>query len=241
MPDYRKWKYNNEVTEYFVEISTKQTIKHSELMRRMETMDLGDAELHLGHVADSAAMNLGCSHLCYSGARAWRHADVRASSCYGGRKQCTAEARAGGRQGHGRLRTIPISLNPLQHIIQCHRNLLLQTLPDLVKLMDSVHGHMTTIAKLQKSISDSEDGPRLPPPKEETLWLELYKFRQAVFLHVLNTGNSLPKSDERPGPHRSILSKCLRRAGESDGRAGGLPVGNDDPRASQIVIYVLNP
>eukprot|EP00439_Symbiodinium_sp_Y106_P053377 s180_g7.t1 len=52
----KKWKYNNEVTEYFVEISTKQTIKHSELMRRMETMDLGDAELHLGHEQEPGDM-----------------------------------------------------------------------------------------------------------------------------------------------------------------------------------------
>ncbi|CAE7224179.1 unnamed protein product [Symbiodinium sp. CCMP2592] len=41
-----KWKYDNSVTEYFVEISTKQTIKHSELLKRIENMDLGDAQLH---------------------------------------------------------------------------------------------------------------------------------------------------------------------------------------------------
>ncbi|CAE7380456.1 unnamed protein product, partial [Symbiodinium microadriaticum] len=33
----RKWKYNNDVLEYFVETSTKQTIKHSELLKRVET------------------------------------------------------------------------------------------------------------------------------------------------------------------------------------------------------------
>ncbi|CAE7031855.1 unnamed protein product, partial [Symbiodinium sp. CCMP2456] len=38
----RKWKYNVEVLEYFVETSTKQTIKHSELLRRVETMDCGE-------------------------------------------------------------------------------------------------------------------------------------------------------------------------------------------------------
>ncbi|CAE7224183.1 unnamed protein product [Symbiodinium sp. CCMP2592] len=57
----RKWKYDNSVTEYFVEISTKQTIKHSELLKRIENMDLGDAQLHW----DGDSMNLGCSHLCY--------------------------------------------------------------------------------------------------------------------------------------------------------------------------------
>ena len=42
---------------------------------------------------------------------------------------------------------------------------------------------MATIAKLQKSISDSEDGPKLPPAKEETLWLNL--FRRAVSCRCL--------------------------------------------------------
>ncbi|CAE7633114.1 CYCF3-1 [Symbiodinium sp. CCMP2592] len=57
----KKWKYDNSVTEYFVEISTKQTIKHSELLKRIENMDLGDAQLHW----DGDSMNLGCSHFCY--------------------------------------------------------------------------------------------------------------------------------------------------------------------------------
>ena len=64
MPDYRKWKYDNSVKEYFVETSTKQTIKHSELMKRVETMDCADAQLHSDHdnVAGSCSgsMNLGC-------------------------------------------------------------------------------------------------------------------------------------------------------------------------------------
>ncbi|CAE7886285.1 unnamed protein product [Symbiodinium necroappetens] len=42
----KKWKYNTDVLEYFVEVSTKQTIKHSELLKRVETMDCGDAKLH---------------------------------------------------------------------------------------------------------------------------------------------------------------------------------------------------
>ena len=46
MPDYRKWKYNNDVLEYFVETSTKQTIKHSELLKRVETTQAADAQLH---------------------------------------------------------------------------------------------------------------------------------------------------------------------------------------------------
>ena len=46
-----------------------------------------------------------------------------------------------------------------------------QTLPDLVKLMDSVHAHMATISKLQKQISDSEENDVLPPAKEEPLSL----------------------------------------------------------------------
>ena len=46
-----------------------------------------------------------------------------------------------------------------------------QTLPDLVKLMDSVHAHMATISKLQKQISDSEENDVLPPAKAEPLSL----------------------------------------------------------------------
>ncbi|CAE7783426.1 unnamed protein product [Symbiodinium sp. CCMP2456] len=41
-------------------------------------------------------------------------------------------------------------------------------LPELVKLMDTVHGHMANIGKAQKSIQDSESG-KLPPAKEELM------------------------------------------------------------------------
>ena len=45
-----------------------------------------------------------------------------------------------------------------------------QTLPDLTKLMDTVHGQMLSISKVQKQVQDSEAG-KLPPPKAEFLCL----------------------------------------------------------------------
>ena len=39
----RRWKYDTEVKEYFVETSTKQTIRNTELYKRHETCDAGDA------------------------------------------------------------------------------------------------------------------------------------------------------------------------------------------------------
>ena len=38
----RNWKYDNKVKEYFIETSTKQTIRQSELQRRTEISDRGE-------------------------------------------------------------------------------------------------------------------------------------------------------------------------------------------------------
>ena len=40
-----KWKYNSSILEYFVETSTKQVIKQSELLKRHENTHIGDAWL----------------------------------------------------------------------------------------------------------------------------------------------------------------------------------------------------
>lgn len=45
--DASKWKYDTSVREYFVETTTKQTIKQSELLRQQEVSDLGDTLQHL--------------------------------------------------------------------------------------------------------------------------------------------------------------------------------------------------
>ena len=39
----RRWKYDTEVREYFVETSTKQTIRNTELYKRQDVCDAGDA------------------------------------------------------------------------------------------------------------------------------------------------------------------------------------------------------
>ena len=39
----RAWKYDAAVKEYFVETSTKQTIRQSELLKRQETHEAGEA------------------------------------------------------------------------------------------------------------------------------------------------------------------------------------------------------
>ncbi|CAE7334655.1 PEG3 [Symbiodinium sp. CCMP2592] len=109
----KKWKYDNSVTEYFVEISTKQTIKHSELLKRIENMEQNPGDMPMS--LDAPAM--------------------------------VDESKA---------QPKPEQVGD-------------KTLPDLVKLMDSVHGHMASIAKLQKTISDSEDGPKLPPAKADLM------------------------------------------------------------------------
>ena len=49
-PHPRKWKYDPSVLEYFVETSTKQTIKQSEVLRRQEIIDKGAAQLHSSSV-----------------------------------------------------------------------------------------------------------------------------------------------------------------------------------------------
>jgi len=38
----RSWKYDTSVQEFFVETTTKQTIKQSELRKQQEISDLGD-------------------------------------------------------------------------------------------------------------------------------------------------------------------------------------------------------
>lgn len=45
--DASKWKYDTSVREFFVETTTKQTIKQSELLRQQEVSDLGDTLQHL--------------------------------------------------------------------------------------------------------------------------------------------------------------------------------------------------
>ena len=42
----RSWKYNNRVKEYFVETSTKQTLRQSELLKRSEVSDQGEPWQH---------------------------------------------------------------------------------------------------------------------------------------------------------------------------------------------------
>ena len=39
----RPWKYNSAVNEYFVETSTKQTIRQTELQRQQEVVDKGES------------------------------------------------------------------------------------------------------------------------------------------------------------------------------------------------------
>ncbi|CAE7237234.1 unnamed protein product [Symbiodinium natans] len=40
----KRWKYNQSIPEFFVEVSTKESIKQSELVRQREETDMGVAE-----------------------------------------------------------------------------------------------------------------------------------------------------------------------------------------------------
>ena len=46
LPVARAWKYNTAVSEYFVETSTKQTIRQTELQKQQELVDVSDSRQH---------------------------------------------------------------------------------------------------------------------------------------------------------------------------------------------------
>ena len=47
-PCRRSWKYDNKVREFFVETSTKQTIRQSELLKQSEIQDRGESRQQQG-------------------------------------------------------------------------------------------------------------------------------------------------------------------------------------------------